>query len=75
MSEYQEKIEGFLKEIMTEYACGMLKTDRKIEFSVLGYKASKFGAALRGLEDITQLTYNILYNIIKVYLKILLKNI
>lgn len=56
MSEYQEKIEGFLKEIMTEYACGMLKTDRKIEFSVLGYKASKFGAALRGLEDITQLT-------------------
>ncbi len=56
MSEYQEKIEPFFKEIMTQYSCGMLKTDRKIEFSVLGYKASKYGAALRGFEETMKLT-------------------
>lgn len=51
MSEYQEKIKSFLEEIMNAYPCDMLKPDRRIEFSVLGYKASKYGAALRGLEE------------------------
>lgn len=56
MSEYQDKIEGFLKEIMASYTCAMLKTDRKIEFSVLGYKASKYGAALLAIEKLMKLT-------------------
>ena len=55
MSEYQEKIEVLIKDIMTQYSCGMLKTDRNLEFSALGYKASKYGAALRGLEEIMKL--------------------
>lgn len=56
MSEYQDKIEGFLKEIMASYTCAMLKADRKIEFSVLGYKASKYGAALLAIEKLMKLT-------------------
>jgi len=55
MSEYQAQIEPLIKEIMQDMKCSMLKTDRKIVFSSLGYKASKYGAALRAFETITAL--------------------
>lgn len=55
MSEYKQRIEPMLKEIMINNACSMLKINRKIEFSALGYRGSKYGAALRALEEIIAL--------------------
>lgn len=55
MSEYRAQIEPLMREIMQDMQCSMLKTDRKIEFSSLGYKASKYGAALRAFDVITAL--------------------
>ncbi|WP_069999755.1 ROK family transcriptional regulator [Cellulosilyticum sp. I15G10I2] len=55
MSEYQVQIEPLMKETMADNPCSMLKANRKIEFSALGYKASKYGAALRAIEEITAL--------------------
>lgn len=56
MSDYQARIEPMIEEIMKNNECSMLKVNRKVEFSVLGYKASKYGAALMPLEDIIALT-------------------
>ena len=55
MSEYQEQIEPILQEMMAAYTCSVLKSNGKIEFSKLGYKASKYGAALLAFEEIIAL--------------------
>lgn len=55
MSEYQEQIEPILQEMMVAYTCSVLKSNGKIEFSKLGYKASKYGAALLAFEEIIAL--------------------
>ncbi len=55
MSEYQMQIEPLIKQTMLDHPCSMLKADRKIEFSALGYRASKYGAALRAFEEIIAL--------------------
>ncbi|MDF2612224.1 MAG: xylR2 [Clostridia bacterium] len=55
MSEYQVQIEPLVREVMGDVHCSMLKRDRRVEFSALGYKASKYGAALRAFEEITAL--------------------
>ncbi len=53
MSEFQEQVEPFMEEALANNICSMLKSDRRIEFSSLGYKASKYGAALMAFQEIT----------------------
>ncbi|MDF2878762.1 MAG: hypothetical protein K0S30_1858, partial [Clostridia bacterium] len=55
MSEYQTQIEPIIKQIMIDNPCSMLKINRKIEFSTLGYKASKYGASLMAFEEVIAL--------------------
>jgi predicted NBD/HSP70 family sugar kinase len=55
MSEYQAQIEPIIKQIMIDNPCSMLKINRKIEFSTLGYKASKYGASLMAFEEVIAL--------------------